>query len=157
MRLHIAHNLTKFIISSKFIHQVLSLNFCLSCKLPPSCAKLRNALETSRSSDCTKSNVVFGKFYSISKRVCPLVFKKDSILVLLNKDFLKSQLFVEYFYKNIHNFGIKMFYRNSRHTFVLYYLICAWLKFHVSIMRFTRLRQVEISPKLEVFLQKLSN
>ena len=29
-----------------------------------------------------------------------------------------------------------MFDQNRQNTFVLYYLICIWIKFHINIMRF---------------------
>ena len=46
---------------------------------------------------------------------------------------------------------MKMFYQNPGHTFVLYYLIFVWVKFHVSIMRLATPRACQkvknVSPK----------
>ena len=74
-------------------------------------------------------NFGFGKFYSISKKVCPRFSKKASVLVLLHKKRFYSKFFVEYFYNNIHNWEIIMFYQNRDHNFVPCYLICAWVNF----------------------------
>ena len=90
-------------------------------------------------------NFVFGKFYSISKKDWPRFYKRASVLVLLEKE-ISPQFFVQYFYKNIHNLGIKMFYQNSEHTFVLYYLIFALVKIHVNIYA-TWTPKLRISPK----------
>ena len=86
-------------------------NYRMSCKLLPNCAQLRNALYTSRRSN----------FYSTSK-----TFFRDSPRKLPFSGFIKKKfypkLFVEYFYRNIHNLGIKLFYQNGGHSIVLYYL-----------------------------------
>ena len=86
-------------------------NYRMSCKLLPNCAQLRNALYTSRRSN----------FYSTSK-----TFFRDSPRKLPFFGFIKKKfypkLFVEYFYRNIHNLGIKLFYQNGGHSIVLYYL-----------------------------------
>ena len=54
-------------------------------------------------------NFAVVKCYSIFKRVCPRITKKLP-LWFSQKIKISSQFFVEYFYKNIHNFRIKMFY-----------------------------------------------
>ena len=82
-------------------------------------------------------NFVFGNFYSISKKVRPRFSKTVSVLVLLRKKRFYPQAFVAYLYKKIHSLGIKMFYYNRGHTFVFCYLICAWVKFHINITKFT--------------------
>ena len=69
-------------------------------------------------------NFFLEKFFSISKSVCPK-FSKKSSLIFNNKDF--------------HNLIKKMFYQTRRHAFLLYYLTFVWVKFYVSIMRFTQL------------------
>ena len=69
--------------------------------------------------------------------MCPRFSKKAYILVLLQKKRFSPQFFVEYFYKNIRDLKIKIIHLNRGHTFVLYYLIFAWVKFHSNIMRFT--------------------
>ena len=82
------------------------------------------------------SNFAFGKFYSISKKVCPHFPRKNSVFVFFKKRFY-SQVFVEYFYKMIHNLGIKMFYQNHG----------------IKIMEFYMTWSL---PKLRIFLEKLS-
>ena len=65
--------------------------------------------------------------------MCSQFSIKDSVLLLLKKKQRKKNRFsakslVENFYKNIHNFKIKMFYQNRGQIFVLCYLIFAWVK-----------------------------
>ena len=131
LRHDIAHYSTRLIISSKFIHQILTLNIFhlkktiehLSCKLLPSCVQFRDVLDASRSANCHKSNEVslnfsyFKSFSSIFQKSVRDSPKKASVLILLQK-ISSPQFFAEYFYKNIHNSRIKMFYQNRGHTFV---------------------------------------
>ena len=85
----------------------------------------------------------FGNLDSKFKKVYPRFSKNASVLVLLKKKFY-PQFFFEYFYKNIHNLGIKLLYWIGRHSFDLYYLIYAWIKFDAIIMRFARLGASQI-------------
>ena len=85
-------------------------------------------------------NFVFVRFFSISKKVCQRFSKEAPVLILLPKKSISPQFFVEYHWKNIYNLRLKMFYRNCGISFVLYYLIFLWIKFHANIMRFTWLR-----------------
>ena len=96
-------------------------------------------------------NLVLEKFFSISKQLSPWFSKKASVLVFLQKRIYPTS-FVEFFYKNI--LGIKMFYQNCGHTFLLYYIICICVKFHINIMRFT---QFGAPQTQKIFPQKLSN
>ena len=59
-------------------------------------------------------NFVFVKLFTISKKVCARfsknIFRFGSIT---KKERFSPILFVEYFYKDIHNLGIKIIYQNS--------------------------------------------
>ena len=62
--------------------------------------------------------------------MCPQFSIIDSVLLLFKKkkNRFSAKSLVENFYKNIHNFKIKMFYQNRGQIFVLCYLIFAWVK-----------------------------
>ena len=117
-----AHNSTKFTFSSKLIIWTLALNIFHKklldiCHANCSLILLNFAIhETSSSSNCPISNEVCLKFcfwkafFNILKNVFTVIPPKRFSL----------QFFVEYFYKNIQNLRIKMFYQNHGHTFVLY-------------------------------------
>ena len=60
-----------------------------------------------------------------------------------NKKNFFSIILVEYFFKNIDNLRIKMFYQNPAYSFLLYYLSFVWIKFHAIMSRFTRFRPHE--------------
>ena len=114
--------------------------------MSPNCAHFRNALETSRSS--TVLNQI--------KFVCNVsqFSKKDFILVLFKK--IKkffSVFFVEYFFENIQNLKIKMFYQKCRLNFVLCNLIFMSVKFHVN----NEMYPTRSSPKLRISFEKLSH
>ena len=101
----------------------------MSCKLFPNCVQLGNALKVSWSSNCPKSN-----------------------------DFPHNFLMSNSTKKFIQNLRIKIFYQNHGHRFVLYYLIFAWVKPHVNLMRFTRLVKVKnISLKTIELVLALQN
>ena len=74
-------------------------------------------------------NFVFVKFFSVSKKVYPRSSKKTFVFDLITEKKISPKFFVEYFYKNIHNMRIKMFYLNRGHTFVLCHLVFAWVNF----------------------------
>ena len=122
-------------------------------KIVPSCS-----LETSNSSNRLNSN-------EISLKLC---FGKD-FLNIWNRDSPKSFLFWFYYRKKrfSHNFllvasktiinlRIKMSYKNRGNTFLLYYLIFAWIKIHANIIRFTW-SSTWSSLTVRMFLQKRSN
>ena len=99
-------------------------------------------------------NFVFGKFSSICKKDWPRFYKRASVLVLLEKEIpprFSPRFFVQYFYKNIHNLRIKMFYQNSEHTFVLYYLIFALVNIYATCTP-----KLRISPKTMKLVFQLS-
>ena len=131
MRHDIAQNSTKFSISnisSKFILQILSVNIfhnkvqnvChANCSRVVSSFAIPSGLRapTALNQMGFVGNLIIGKFYSIYPRLS----KKASVLVLsTKKKRFYPQFFIEYFYKNIHNLVIKMFYQNRGHIFELY-------------------------------------
>ena len=78
-------------------------------------------------------------------------FVLNFVLVFLEKKF-SPQVFVKHFCKTIHNLRIKMLYPNHRKTFVLYYQIFTWVKFHIylsifHVLHVYRFRQIGVSPK----------
>lgn len=74
----------------------------------------------------------FGGNYFLGEKFVNI---KESVFAISKK---ASFLLLEYFYKYIHNLEMKMFFQNSGNSFTLYYLIYAWLKFNVNIMRFSK-------------------
>ena len=118
MKYGIVNTSTKFIISSKFIHQILSLvnfhkkllNICLancsqivsSFAMPSRFAGAPALLNQMRFAQ----NFVFEKIFSLSKkhaRDSP----KSFYFGFLHKRRFSPQFFGEYFSKNIHNLRIK--------------------------------------------------
>ena len=92
-------------------------------------------------------NFVFEKFFLISKKVFLRFFKKKILLVLLQKRF-SSQFVVDYVYKNAQSLRIKIFKQSRRYRFVLYYIIFAWVKFHVKTMKFNDLDLTKVKNVL---------
>ena len=104
-------------------------------RLFSNCSKSRNALKTSRSYiSVFFSNFVFVKFFSYLKNCF-----YNSVLILLQKKEKSPHFFVKRFYKTIYNLRISMFYQNREQSFILYYLVFARVRFHVTVIRITQM------------------
>ena len=132
----------------------------------PNGFKFRNAFATSASSNYPNSNevclkfCVFIAFLSILIRV-PAIPQQTFVLILLKKKKKKKILanFLLSTFRKFSEFEYKTHY--AGHSFALYYLVFAWVKFHVNIMRFTRLGAHQslkcFSKNFQTFLLALQN
>ena len=124
--------LTKFIFSSKFILQILSLDIFHK--------KLLNI--------CHANCSLIVSSFAIPLRLLAVPTVLYQMKFVWNFVFEKL-LVVQHFYKNIHTLRKKMFCQNPGHV-LFFCLIFVWVKLHVIIIRFTwdeELARVECSSK----------